>query len=135
MRWPRADPTGTNGGCARWRPARTCPTPCCGRSSPAPPGSRTGPASTTAASTRPQPAAWTPLIAEGPNRDVLDGVTMLGDRFVVTWQIDARHALRVYDLRGTLEREIALPTLGSVGFSSRRRDHEGFYSFTSFTYP
>ena len=47
---------------------------------------------------------------------------MLGDRFVVTWQIDARHALRVYDLRGALEREIALPTLGSVGFSSRRRD-------------
>jgi prolyl oligopeptidase len=30
-----------------------------------------------------------------PNRDVLDAVTMLGDRFVVTWQIDARHALRV----------------------------------------
>ena len=83
----------------------------------------------------PQPTAWTPLIAEGPNRDVLDAVTMLGDRFVVTWQIDARHALRVYDLRGTLEREIGLPTLGSVGFASRRRDHEGFYSFTSFTYP
>ena len=67
----------------------------------------------------PQPAAWKPLIAEGPNRDVLDAVTMLGDRFVVTWQIDARHALRVYDLRGALEREIALPTLGSVNFSSR----------------
>ena len=83
----------------------------------------------------PQPAAWKPLIAEGPNRDVLDAVTMLGDRFVVTWQIDARHALRVYDLRGALEREIALPTLGSVSFSSHRRDREGFYSFTSFTYP
>ena len=83
----------------------------------------------------PQPTAWKPLIAEGPNRDVLDAVTMLGDRFVVTWQIDARHALRVYDLRGALEREIALPTLGSVNFSSHRRDHEGFYSFTSFTYP
>ena len=83
----------------------------------------------------PQPAAWKTLIAEGPNRDVLDAVTMLGDRFVVTWQIDARHALRVYDLRGALEREIALPTLGSVGFSSHRRDREGFYAFTSFTYP
>ena len=32
----------------------------------------------------PQPAAWKALIAEGPNRDVLDAVTMLGDRFVVT---------------------------------------------------
>jgi prolyl oligopeptidase len=83
----------------------------------------------------PQPAAWKPLIAEGPKRDVLDAATMLGDRFVVTWQIDARHAVRVYDLKGTFEREIGLPTLGSVGFASRRRDREGFYSFTSFTYP
>ncbi len=50
--------------------------------------------------TAPQPASWKTLIAEGPNRDVLDAVTMLGDRFVVTWQIDARHALRVYTLAG-----------------------------------
>ena len=78
----------------------------------------------------PQPAAWKPLIAEGPNRDVLDAVTMLGDRFVVTWQIDARHALRVYDLRGALEREIALPTLGSVGFASPPRDRAWFETIT-----
>jgi prolyl oligopeptidase len=83
----------------------------------------------------PQPAAWKSLVPEGPNRDVLDAATMLGDRFVVTWQIDARHAVRVYDLKGTFEREIGLPTLGTVGFASRRRDREGFYSFTSFTYP
>ena len=61
---------------------------------------------------------------------------MLGDRFVVDLaDRRARHALRVYGLAGALEREIALPTLGSVGFSSQRRDREGFYAFTSFTYP
>ena len=83
----------------------------------------------------PQEPAWKTLVPEGPNRDVLDAASMLGDRFVVTWQIDARHALRVYGLDGRLEREVALPTLGSVTFSSRREDREGFYSFTSFTYP
>ena len=81
------------------------------------------------------PAAWTTIIPEGPTRDVLDAVTMLGNRFVATWQIDANQKLRVYGLTGAPEREIALPTLGSVGFSSKRKGTEGFYSFTSFTYP
>ena len=34
------------------------------------------------------------------------------------------------------QRDITLPTLGTVGgFSGRRQDKEGFYPFTSFTYP
>jgi len=84
---------------------------------------------------KPDAPAWKTIVPEGPARDVLDAASMLGDRFVVTWQIDARHALRVYGLDGKLDREVALPTLGSVSFSSRRRDTEGFYAFTSFTYP
>jgi prolyl oligopeptidase len=84
---------------------------------------------------KPEAAAWKTIVAEGPGRDVLDAAAMLGNRFVVTWQIDARHAVRVYGLDGKVDREIALPTLGSVTFSSRRRDSEGFYAFTSFTYP
>ena len=83
----------------------------------------------------PAPAAWKTLVAEGPDRDVLDAAAMIGDRFVLTWMVDARHALRVYGLNGAFEREIALPTLGTVKFSSQRRDTEGFYAFTSFTYP
>jgi prolyl oligopeptidase len=83
----------------------------------------------------PAPASWKTLIGEGPNRDVLGSVAMLGSRFVASWQVDAHEKLRVYGLNGAPEREIALPTIGSVSFSSRRRDTEGFYSFTSFTYP
>jgi prolyl oligopeptidase len=83
----------------------------------------------------PAPASWKTLIAEGPNRDVLGGVTMLGNRFVATWQVDAQEKLRVYGLTGAPEREIALPTIGSAIFSAKRRDREGFYAFTSFTYP
>ena len=84
---------------------------------------------------RPEPEAWKTLVPEGPGRDVIDSAHMLGDRFVLTWMVDASHRLRVYGLDGRFEREIALPTLGSVQFSSRRRDREGFYAFTSFTYP
>jgi prolyl oligopeptidase len=83
----------------------------------------------------PGAASWKTLIAEGPNRDVLTSVDMLGNRFVATWQVDAHELLRVYALNGAHERDIALPTIGSVGFSAQRRDREGFYSFTSYTYP
>jgi prolyl oligopeptidase len=54
---------------------------------------------------------------------------------VATWQIDAHEKLRVYGLAGAFEREIPLPTIGSVLFSAERRHTEGFYEFTSFTYP
>ena len=60
----------------------------------------------------PAAASWKTLIAEGPNRDVLGSVTMLGNRFVATWQIDAHERLRVYDRAGASVREIALPTIG-----------------------
>jgi prolyl oligopeptidase len=79
--------------------------------------------------------ALKPLIPEGPDRDVLKEVKMLGNRLVATWQIDAHEKLRVYRLDGAPEREIALPTIGSVSFSAQRRDKEGFYLFTSYTYP
>ena len=78
---------------------------------------------------------WRTLIPEAPGRDVLDAVAMLGDRFVATWQVDASHRLRVHGLDGTFQREIDLPTLGSVSFAAKRRAAEGFYAFTSFTCP
>jgi prolyl oligopeptidase len=80
-------------------------------------------------------SGWSTIVPEGANRDVLGDVTMIGNRFVATWQVDAHEKLRVYGLDGKHERDIALPTIGSVGFSAKRRDREGFYTFTSFTYP
>lgn len=84
---------------------------------------------------QPSPAAWKALIAEGPNRDVLDEVTMAGDRFVATWQIDAQNRLRIYGLDGRQQHEVALPTIGAVQFTGRREQPEGFYTFASFAYP
>ncbi len=84
---------------------------------------------------RPAPTAWKTLIAEGPEQDVLDDVTMAADRFVATWQIDAQNKLRVYGLAGAMAHEVALPTIGAVTFTGRRDQPEGFYAFTSFAYP
>jgi prolyl oligopeptidase len=82
-----------------------------------------------------QSTAWKTLVAEGPKQDVLDDVTMSANHFVLTWQIDAQNKLRIYDLTGAQKHEVALPTIGAVGFSGRREQAEGFYSFASFAYP
>jgi prolyl oligopeptidase len=84
---------------------------------------------------QPAPAAWKTLIPEGPKQDVLDDVTMAGNRFVATWQIDAQNKLRVYGLDGAMAHEVALPTIGSVQFTGRREQAEGFYAFASFAHP
>ena len=65
---------------------------------------------------------------------MLDAVKMLGDRFVVTWQIDARHALRLRPARRARARDRAADArLGRLRVTAARP--RGFYSFTSFTYP
>jgi prolyl oligopeptidase len=81
------------------------------------------------------PTKWKTLIPEDKGTAVLVSVSMGAGRFVAQWMTDAHEQLKVYALDGAFEREIALPTLGTTGFSGRREDGEGFYSFTSFTYP
>jgi prolyl oligopeptidase len=84
----------------------------------------------------PSPGDWDVLVPEAPGRDVIASVDMAANRFVVVWLTDAHHEMKVYDINGTLEREIHLPALGSIlGFNGRREQREGFYAFTSFTYP
>jgi prolyl oligopeptidase len=49
---------------------------------------------------------------------------------------DVAHRVYVYDLNGKFEREVELPTLGTVdGFEGEKSDKEVFYTFTSFTFP
>ncbi len=86
----------------------------------------------------PSPAGSSPvtLIPEGPGRDVLSSVTMVANRFVAVWQIDAQQQIKVYDLAGSFEGDVALPGIGSIpGLTGRRHHTELFYAFTSFTCP
>ena len=76
------------------------------------------------------------VIPEARGRDVLEGVTMIDEKFVTTWMTDAKSTLRVYDLDGSSPKDIALPGIGSVPELRGRRKHlDAFYAFTSFTYP
>ncbi|MGE5359856.1 MAG: prolyl oligopeptidase family serine peptidase [Bacteroidales bacterium] len=79
---------------------------------------------------------WHVLIPEAPGRDVIASIDMAANRFVAVWLTDAHHRLKVYDIQGRFERDIELPGLGTIpGFNGRREQSEGFYAFTSFTYP
>ncbi len=84
----------------------------------------------------PERDRWQTLMPEGPDRNVLASVTMVGGRFVAVWQIDAHQVVRIYDRDGRYERDLTLPGLGSIpGLTGRREHSEAFYAFTSFTYP
>ncbi len=83
---------------------------------------------------QPESKDWRTLIPQG--KDVLRSVDLIADRLVVVWMHDAHEKVEVFNLKGGKQRDIKLPTLGTVGgFSGRRQDKEGFYAFTSFTYP
>ncbi|WP_435052732.1 prolyl oligopeptidase family serine peptidase [Muribaculum intestinale] len=77
---------------------------------------------------------WKELIPE--QKGVLTGVDFTGpDRMILTYNTDASNHAYVYTLEGRRIREIQLPSIGSVGFSSSRKHPEVFYAFTSFAYP
>ena len=81
-------------------------------------------------------AAWKTLIPQASNRDVLASTSLIANRFVTVWRVDAHEKLRLFALNGTFESEIALPAIGSVsGISGKRKDTDTFYAFTSFNYP
>jgi prolyl oligopeptidase len=83
----------------------------------------------------PDPGPGRVIIPEDPERAVLSSASMIGDRFVVVWEVDAHHVLRIHDKNGVVETEVALPGLGQVAVSGKRRDPEFFYSYTSWAWP
>jgi prolyl oligopeptidase len=68
--------------------------------------------------------------------ETLESVSLINNQFVAFYLKDAYTQIKVFSLTGELEREIALPGIGSAGgFVGKRADTETFYSFTSFTTP
>ena len=77
---------------------------------------------------------WKEIIPE--QKDVLDFVTVVNNQIVAGYMHDAHHQVKVFNLDGTFDKEIELPTIGSVnGLSGQYDDTEMFVTFTSFTYP
>ncbi|WP_337866534.1 prolyl oligopeptidase family serine peptidase [Ignavibacterium sp.] len=83
--------------------------------------------------TNPSRENWKNVIPETDN--VLQSVSIIGEKIVATYMQVASHHVYLFNLDGKPEGEIKLPALGTVGLSGRRDDSIAFYSFTSFTYP
>ncbi|MBI4913502.1 MAG: S9 family peptidase [Acidobacteria bacterium] len=85
---------------------------------------------------RPKPREWKVLIPQDPGGDVLEGVSLVGGRFVAQWMKDARSVVTFHRLDGQKSGDLALPGIGSAtGFGGRREDSETFYTFQSFVHP
>jgi len=82
----------------------------------------------------PEKDNWQTIIAE--QSDVLSSASTVGGQMFCNYLQDATTRIYQHDLSGKLMREIELPTLGSGGgFSGKREDEITFYFFSSFTYP
>jgi prolyl oligopeptidase len=83
---------------------------------------------------QPERENWREVIPQ--TAETLEGVSLVGDRFIAQYLKDAHAQVKVFALDGKFEREVELPALGSVsGFGGKRSDPETFYAFTSFTVP
>ncbi len=79
-------------------------------------------------------ANWKTIVSEGV--DPIDSVTVAGGRIFVTSLHNVTSRVSVYAIDGALEREIALPGVGTaVGFQGERDTTSVYYTFTSFTAP
>lgn len=77
---------------------------------------------------------WQTILPESEN--VLESVSLVGDRIFAEYLKDANTKAYFFDYQGKLIKELQLPTLGTVaGFNGEKDDFTAFYGFTSFTFP
>jgi prolyl oligopeptidase len=78
--------------------------------------------------------SWKDVVPE--RTGVIDEFRIVGGRLVVSLLEDVHSRLFVYELDGTLDREIELPALGTVRDLAGRPEHaQLFFRFSSFAYP
>lgn len=83
---------------------------------------------------KPQPENWKNILPE--SEDLLENISLLGNKIVATYQHDVTSKVSVYTLEGVKEGDITLPGMGSVaGFNSEITDTIAFYTFNTFISP
>jgi prolyl oligopeptidase len=66
----------------------------------------------------------------------LEGASIVGDKLVLQYLVDAKSEVRIFGLDGERAGTIALPGIGSVsGFHGKPGSSETFYAFTSYNRP
>ncbi|ATY34096.1 prolyl oligopeptidase family serine peptidase [Sphingomonas psychrotolerans] len=69
-------------------------------------------------------------------KETLAGASIVGDRLILNYMVDARTEVRRYTLDGKADGKVALPGIGTAsGFGGELGDPETFFAFTSFNYP
>lgn len=82
----------------------------------------------------PAPENWKDIIQEA--REPIQSVSTAGRKLFISYLKDAKSQIKQYDNKGKLEREVALPAIGTAGgFGGWWTDTDVYYTFTSFTYP
>lgn len=66
---------------------------------------------------------------------LLESIDMAGDKIIAVYMENIANHAYLLDGTGKQIREIQLPTVGSVGFSSSHKHNDVYYSFTSYTFP
>ncbi len=83
---------------------------------------------------QPQPSNWKEILPE--TEHVLRNVSLIGGKIIATYLEDAHSKAYIHAMDGTLEDEIELPALGSLGsFSGNKDENTAFFSFSSFNFP
>jgi prolyl oligopeptidase len=82
----------------------------------------------------PERSTWKEIVPE--SEDVMESATFINDQLVALYLQDAHSRIALFQKDGTFEKDVELPTLGSVPtVSGERKDKEMFYAFQSFVYP
>ena len=83
---------------------------------------------------QPVQSNWKIIIPQ--TSETLGNVGLLNNQFIASYLKDAHSQIKIYNLNGSLIRDVQLPGLGTVGgFAGKRSDTETFFSYTSFTEP
>lgn len=83
---------------------------------------------------RPDESNWQIVIAE--KLELLEGVALVGGKIIAQYLKDVTSRLYQFDINGKMEREIKLPTLGSVfDLRGSKESSEMFFGFDSFINP
>lgn len=78
--------------------------------------------------------SWKTILPE--TKDVMQSVSLLSGKLIVTYLKDANSKVSVYTTDGKYLYDVKLPGVGTVsGFGGKKDESETFYTFTSFAYP
>lgn len=80
--------------------------------------------------------ALAPHEVVGEQKETLAGASIVGERLILSYMVDAATEVRRYTLDGKPDGKVALPGIGTAsGFGGDPHKSETFFAFTSFNYP